>query len=277
MEGYIKIFRDIREHWIWEDPVKLRCWLDMLLTVNSKPGKVNVGMNLYECGRGQAIRSLSTWAAQWGVNKDTARNFLKLLEKDGMISIEALSTPHTDLHGCRAKNTRLITRLTICNYESYQTNLHDCTHDCQPIAGQKTDSNNTITVLDNKNIDSNSIVKYCYSSVDFSFVDERFRESFNRWLAQKKRRSNYTYQAQELLDIYGKLLDLSGNDPATAAAIVGNAEKGNWADLYPLKQAKSTAAPTQAAPSYSSSQRTAEDEEYANRWKARMINGGSTL
>ena len=78
MEGYIKIFRDIREHWIWEDPVKLRCWLDMLLTVNSKPGKVNVGMNLYECGRGQAIRSLSTWAAQWGVNKDTARNFLKL-------------------------------------------------------------------------------------------------------------------------------------------------------------------------------------------------------
>lgn len=179
MEGYIKIFRDIREHWIWEDPVKLRCWLDMLLTVNSKPGKVNVGMNLYECGRGQAIRSLSTWAAQWGVNKDTARNFLKLLEKDGMISIDALSTPHTDLHGSKFKNTRSVTRITICNYESYQTNLHDSLHEHQPITDQKTDSNNTITVLDNKNIDSSSI-KYCYSRIDFSFVDERFRETFFR-------------------------------------------------------------------------------------------------
>lgn len=277
MEGYIKIFRDIRVSWIWEDSRKLKWWLDMLLTVNSKPGKVNVGMNLYECGRGQAIRSLSTWAAQWGVSKSTVKEFFELLEKDGMIVRETLSMPHDSAHGCRSKSTRLITRLTICNYESYQDTPHDCTHDCRTIAEQKTVYNNTITVLDNKNIDSNSIVKYCYSSVDFSFVDERFRESFNRWLAQKKRRSNYTYQAQELLDIYGKLLDLSGNDPATAAAIVGNAEKGNWADLYPLKQAKSTAVPAQAAPSYSSSQRTAEDEEYANRWKARMINGGSTL
>ena len=238
MEGYIKIFRDIREHWIWEDPVKLRCWLDMLLTVNSKPGKVNVGMNLYECGRGQAIRSLSTWAAQWGVNKDTARNFLKLLEKDGMISIDALSTPHTDLHGSKFKNTRSVTRITICNYESYQTNLHDSLHEHQPIADQKTDSNNTITVLDNKNIDSNSIVQYCYSGFDFSFVDERFKETFFRWLAQKKRRSNYTYQPQELLDVYGKLVDYSGNDPEKAATIVGKAERGNWADLYPLNQAK---------------------------------------
>lgn len=276
MEGYIKIFRDIREHWIWEDPVKLRCWLDMLLTVNSKPGKVNVGMNLYECGRGQAIRSLSTWAAQWGVNKDTARNFLKLLEKDGMISIDALSTPHTDLHGSKFKNTRSVTRITICNYESYQTNLHDSLHEHQPITDQKTDSNNTITVLDNKNIDSSSI-KYCYSRIDFSFVDERFRETFFRWLAQKKRKNNFVYPVQELMEVYGKLLEYSGHDPEKATALIEQAERENWSNLRPPLQAKSTAVPAQAAPSYSSSQRTAEDEEYANRWKARMINGGSTL
>ena len=110
MIGWIRIHRQIQEHWIWKDPVKLRWWLDILLNVNFVDSKVNIGFNLYECKRGQSIRSLQTWADRWGVSKDTARNFLTLLGKDGMI-----------LH----ENIGKSTRITVCNYDSYQGMVND--------------------------------------------------------------------------------------------------------------------------------------------------------
>lgn len=110
MSGWIKIHRQLTEHWIWKDPDKLKWWLDILLTVNHTDAKVNIGLQLFDCKRGQSIMSLSNWAARWGVSKDKARNFLVLLEKDGMILHESLGKT---------------TRITICNYDSYQGNLHD--------------------------------------------------------------------------------------------------------------------------------------------------------
>ena len=110
MNGWIKLQRAIKEHWIWRDSVKLKWWIDILLSVNHSPTKVNIGNQLFECGRGQSIQSLSSWANQWGVSKDKARNFLVLLEKDGMISHESIGKS---------------TRITVCNYDTYQCGLHD--------------------------------------------------------------------------------------------------------------------------------------------------------
>lgn len=105
MDGWIKLHRGITEHWIWQDPVKLKWWLDILLIVNHTSTKVNIGMQLFDCNRGQTIMSLSNWAKRWGVSRDTARNFLVLLEKDKMIEHE---------------NIGKSTRITICNYDTYQ-------------------------------------------------------------------------------------------------------------------------------------------------------------
>lgn len=110
MDGWIKLQRAIKEHWIWKDPVKLKWWIDILISVNHAPTKVNIGNQLFECGRGQSIQSLSNWAKQWGVSKDKARNFLVLLEKDGMISHESVGKS---------------TRITVCKYDTYQGDLHD--------------------------------------------------------------------------------------------------------------------------------------------------------
>ena len=110
MEGWIRLSRKIQEHWIWKDPVKLKWWIDILVTVNHSDTKVNIGMELYECKRGQSVMSLSNWAKRWGASKDSTRNFLNLLQKDGMI-----------LH----ENLVKTTRITVCNYDSYQTDLHD--------------------------------------------------------------------------------------------------------------------------------------------------------
>jgi hypothetical protein len=109
MTGWISIHRSIRDHWIWQDPVKLKWWLDILMTVNHKESKVNIGMQLYECQRGQSIMSLQSWAIKWNVSKDVVRNFFELLKKDGMVHTESLIKT---------------TRLTVCNYDSYQIDLH---------------------------------------------------------------------------------------------------------------------------------------------------------
>lgn len=110
MTGWIKISRDIQNHWIWKDPIKLKWWIDILITVNHADTKVNLGFELYECKRGQSIMSLKNWAERWCVSKDSTRNFFTLLEKDGMIIHENLSKS---------------TRITVCNYDTYQNNLHD--------------------------------------------------------------------------------------------------------------------------------------------------------
>lgn len=110
MEGWIQLHRQIRDHWIWNDPIKLRWWLDILLTVNHADTQVNVGMNLVECKRGQSVRSLLGWATRWGVSKDTVRSFFKLLLNDSMITTENLTKT---------------TRLTVCNYDTYQGIKHD--------------------------------------------------------------------------------------------------------------------------------------------------------
>ncbi|MBR5271827.1 MAG: hypothetical protein IKU25_00310 [Clostridia bacterium] len=145
MEGWIRIQRTITEHWIWNDPVKLKWWLDLLMLANYSETKVNVGLQIYECGRGEVISSLGGLAKRWGVTKDRVRNFLVLLEKDAMISHESYTK---------------FTRITICNYDSYQTDLHDnqtiakrSPNDCQTIAKR------SIYIKEKKNIKENPLSK----------------------------------------------------------------------------------------------------------------------
>ncbi|MEI8087159.1 MAG: hypothetical protein WCG93_13195 [Paludibacter sp.] len=109
MDGWIKLHRQIRDNWIWKDPVKFQWWIDILMMVNHADKKVNIGFELYECKRGQSILSLKSWGERWGVSKDTVRNFFVLLSKDNMIICE---------------NLQKSTRITICNYDAYQGDLH---------------------------------------------------------------------------------------------------------------------------------------------------------
>lgn len=107
MSGWIKLHRDILRHWIFDDPEKLKAWLTILLEVNHKPDKTNFGNELLKCGRGESLKSLDSWAILFGSkwNKSKVRRFFRLLEKDGMII---------------QKNERKTTRITVCNYDSYQ-------------------------------------------------------------------------------------------------------------------------------------------------------------
>lgn len=105
MAGWIKIYRDLQDHWLAQDMEKLGWWVDLLLSATHKDTKLLIGGQLIELKKGQ-LRASSTYLAErWGKAKRTIQKFLDLLESDRMISRES---------------SHKITIITICNYESYQ-------------------------------------------------------------------------------------------------------------------------------------------------------------
>lgn len=108
-KGWIKISKQIQEHWIWKDPVKFKCWIDILITVNFEDKQVVIGNKLFLCKRGESLLSLQSWADQWRLSKGATRNILSLLQSAHMITLE---------------NCTQTTRLTVCNYDTYQCGTH---------------------------------------------------------------------------------------------------------------------------------------------------------
>ena len=107
--GFIKLHRRIQKHWIFKREDYFRAWVMILFEArwSKETNKVLVGNQLLDCRRGESLNSLRTWAKMfgttWTVKK--VRTFFSLLEKDGMIVTEGYQKT---------------TRLTICNYETYQ-------------------------------------------------------------------------------------------------------------------------------------------------------------
>ena len=119
MTGWIKIHREITEHWIFQDSEKFRWWVDMLFLASYEDNKILVKNQIVEVKRGQFIGSLSFFTKRWGISKERVINFLRLLLSDGMILKDS---------------DRNVTLITICNYESYQDrpdNLSDYQPDNQ--------------------------------------------------------------------------------------------------------------------------------------------------
>jgi hypothetical protein len=108
MEGWIKLHRQSMDHWLYKTkkPKSRReAWEDMLLLVNYEEKKTLIRGQVYECGIGQSLLSLESWAKQFNWSKQMVRTFFALLEKDKMLTLEGL---------------QYTTRLTICNYAQYQ-------------------------------------------------------------------------------------------------------------------------------------------------------------
>ncbi len=108
MSGWIKLYRSIRDHWVFQDENYFRAWCIILMKVNHEPKKVLIHGKLYECERGQSLLSLQSWVKEFGITRwsvQKVRTFFKLLQEDKMIELEGMGKT---------------TRLTVCNYDTYQ-------------------------------------------------------------------------------------------------------------------------------------------------------------
>ncbi|MFA5875236.1 MAG: hypothetical protein WC901_00915 [Candidatus Margulisiibacteriota bacterium] len=109
MSGWIKLHRDIEDHWIFKDSEVFKRWIRLLMMANFEESKILVGGNVVTIGKGQMILSQENIAEKWKISRQTLRTFLNHLEKDGMI-----------LRDFAQKSNHKITILTICNYSKYQ-------------------------------------------------------------------------------------------------------------------------------------------------------------
>ncbi len=108
MEGWIKLHRNIMDHWLYNDNSpfsKREAWIDLLLITNHTGKEIPIGNQIFLCKRGQSMRSLDSYARRFKWSKSKVNRFLKLLEKQHMIETE---------------NLQKTTRITICNYDKYQ-------------------------------------------------------------------------------------------------------------------------------------------------------------
>lgn len=106
-DGWIKVYRKIKECWIYDDKPfdRTHAWIDLLLRANHQDNKVALGNEFIEIKRGSFITSELKLMNTWGWSKTKVRNFLKLLKDDGMIEIIA---------------DKKKTTINIVNYSNYQ-------------------------------------------------------------------------------------------------------------------------------------------------------------
>ena len=106
-KGYIKIYRDIREHWIWEDKPfdKARAWIDLIMIANHEPRTILFDGILMTINRGQHMTSLMALSERWGWTRSKVKRFLDVLKAEHMIN---------------TKRNRHGTLITIVNYGIYQ-------------------------------------------------------------------------------------------------------------------------------------------------------------
>jgi len=107
MKGWIKVHREILEHWISDDPDTLLVWLRLMLEANfeEKLKRFNGAMTTVE--RGQLIFGLNAFSEKTGISISKLRRILKELEADGMIS---------------RQKTNKYSIISITNYDIYQDN-----------------------------------------------------------------------------------------------------------------------------------------------------------
>ena len=184
--GWIKVHRKLKEHWIWSDPIKFQWWLIMLLEVNHKPNKINLGFSLYEVKRGQSARSLRTWSDLFNSNTKSVSLFFSMLEKDGMITKEIIG-----------KGKQSTTLINITKYECYQGTDETQETTQEHTQGKRNRLRERDTNKNDKNIKNDNNDKKSSNSVELTptkkhsfensiyFEKKIFKEAFPDWEREK--------------------------------------------------------------------------------------------
>lgn len=235
--GWIIVERKIQEHWLWakDKPFDVRsAWFDLLLSANHKANKFPLGNEMVLVERGSFITSERKLGEKWGWSNTRVRNFLKLLESDGMIIKKTDSKKST---------------ITIVNYSSYQdmestekaekkhkksTEKADEHHEESRRASDEHTNNNDITMINNDITMNNKNTK---EECVYIPHDEKLNSAILDFIAFRKGiKAPMTDKAIKLM--INKLMQLSA-DPDEQIDILNQSIINGWKGLFPLKEAKS--------------------------------------
>jgi hypothetical protein len=107
-QGWIKLHRQIMDNPLYKQKrkfSKFEAWIDILLSVNHKEGKVLIDYSVETVKRGEFITSEVKLANKWNWDRKTVRKFLTLLQQEEMIL---------------KSSTKRWTSITVINWDKYQ-------------------------------------------------------------------------------------------------------------------------------------------------------------
>ena len=87
--GFVILYRDEAEDWLWEDPLQFHWWCFLRMKAASRPslqtvGRTRIRVRIYY---GEYATTISYLSRIWDIDERTVTSFLDLLEGDGRIEI----------------------------------------------------------------------------------------------------------------------------------------------------------------------------------------------
>jgi len=166
-KGWICLFRDIRNHWLWQDKPfsKGLAFVDLLLLANHS-GRLLVGNELIFVKRGDLVTSTVKLSEYWGWSRTKVTAFLKTLENDEMI-ISKSDNKKTTIHIVNYEQYQDITSLFEQQKDSKETSEKQQKSSLKTTKNQQTDNSQTsikqqsdikkaqTTMINNDNNDNN--------------------------------------------------------------------------------------------------------------------------
>ena len=106
-KGWIKLNRQIMDHWVYQDKPFNRsmAWIDLLLLADLKTHKWLWRGRLTEFKRGDVNLSMTELGRRWGWSRKKVKGFMDDLERDNMVTV---------------KGTTHRTTVTLIKYDDFQ-------------------------------------------------------------------------------------------------------------------------------------------------------------
>ena len=195
-KGYIKLYRDILSHWVYDDEILFRAWVHLLLTANHSDNKVMFDGELITIHTGEMLTSLRKLSESWKCGYKKTRNIIDILEREHMITRKSAK-----------KGTQKGTLLTIVNYEIYQSLGHteesteESTEETQTINDKEFTKNDKERGKRKKPPTLTDIKEYC--SLKNKNMTELAQKKFYTWLLSEKGKY-YLPVWEDRLDIWNE-------------------------------------------------------------------------
>lgn len=152
MSGWIKLQRDIMDHWIAQDNEYLAVWIRMLAEANFEPQTKMFNGQVLTVERGQFIFGLESYSEKTKVSVMRLRRLVDLLEKHQMIN--------------RVKRAKY-SLISIVNYDKYQAENRQTTTKQQA-------ENNTIRTKELKELKNNTVDSGEPTPASKEFINDLF-------------------------------------------------------------------------------------------------------
>ena len=195
--GWIKLYRTIQDHWIWENPQYLKWWLDLIFMANHQDRKILFDGELKTVKVGERITSEKKLSERWEVSRNTVRKFLDLLVKDDMIEL--------------SRSRQIGTWYKVSNYAEYQSfsemkkqrteqrSEQQAAHQTEQRTEHKQEPKEPKNLRSNNNNNKGSSIRSIWENNGFGLMSSKTMTDFDYWISDFEKIGASQKDAEQLI------------------------------------------------------------------------------